>query len=214
MKKLLCIIFTLTILCTITGCSLFQTYEDTAFQTETESTRYNGYLGVAVTIPKEWWIYSMNSKNLGDTVESTKEEDTLQIQSNEELQFIELVHMANQQYSKEDTHIGFAINAEKRSGINSLAGYLSYYEEMMAKPYKDADPYELKESSQKEIQGIPFEKRVYAIPNRDKPYQLTTYICEVKNQYYLSIMIDHWTDNTDAGAVIETLLEDGLQFSL
>ena len=186
-------------------------YEKSAEKLTAESTYYNGFLGVAYTVPGGWWMYDLNTDNFGSSAAETADESMLDIHFGEGYDFIDMASIANLQYSQRDNHIGIYISAEKQEGIETLDDYIDGYVDYMLEPY-EGKTYSLADEGQVQIHGRPFELRVFDVDQSERSFKIITYTCEVNEGYYLSLEANYWPDNKNAPDNIRKFIEEGLAF--
>ena len=181
-----------------------ESLEELAVRTEADITYQNSYLGFSYTIPKDWWLYSLNEDNFSPDPSYTANPETLDISygvdAGFDYSYIDLVDFANLRDSRRDNHIGYYISAETLDGINSLEEYMEYLEAYMLQP--DEYNYELLDSSQITINGIVYEKRDYEVIREAANFIYVTYTRPVRDNYYLTIKASYWPANRNAESFI------------
>jgi hypothetical protein len=184
-------------------------YEESAEQIVADTQYMNSFLGFSFTVPKGWWLYSINDVNFAEDASLTEDPDLLDISYGEdagfEYSYINLASLANLQDSSRDNHIGFDISAETLEGVDSIDEYMDYYETYILEP--DNNTYELLESKQIEINGVQYEaRRVKVIREEKGNYHFLSLTRALDNNYYLTILTNYWPDNRNAERMImETL---------
>jgi hypothetical protein len=190
-----------------------QDYEDDAEKLSSDVTFYNAFLGISYTVPKGCWLYSVNSDNFEDEEGGAASEINLDIFRGEDVGYsyanIDLLSFGTLQYSNKINHLGFDLAAELVEGVNSIGGFMEYYEKYMLEPEEDAD-YELEDSDQVTIKGIPFEQRKFLVDREEDDFYILSYTTKVKNNYYLTIDVSYWPENTDAERTIVDTIGKGL----
>jgi hypothetical protein len=176
-------------------------YEESAKRIEADTEYTNSYLGFSFTVPKDYWLYSVNESNFAPNLSVTENIDTFDISYGEDYSYIDLISFANLQDSRSDNHIGFDISAELIDDVNSIDKYMEYYEAYLLEP--DENTYELIDSTQMEINGEQYEARyIEVIREEEDNYNYLTLTREVDNHYYLTIMTNYWPDNRNAEKII------------
>ena len=182
--------------------------ESSAIRTEADITYHNSYLGFSYTIPKDWWLYSINEDNFDPDPSLTVNPEILDISygtdAGMDYSYIDLIDFANLRESRRDNHIGLYISAETLEGINSIGRYMEYLEDYMLEP--DVNTYQLLDSGRTVINGLQYEKRNYEVIRETANFIYVTYTRPVRNNYYLTIKASYWPQNKNA----ETLIENSL----
>jgi hypothetical protein len=94
-------------------------------------------------------------------------------------------------------------------GVNSIGGFMKYYEAYMLEPEEDAE-YKLEDSDKVTIKGISFEQRKFLVDREEDDFYILSYTAKVKNNYYLTIEVNYWLENTEAERAIVDTLGKGL----
>jgi hypothetical protein len=158
-------------------------------------------LDFSYTAPKGWWLYSVNGNNFGEDTGDTVDPETLDINFGTDLgrdyRFIELISLANLQFSSRDSHLGFDISAEALDNVQTIDDYMDYYESYMLQPDEGAS-YEMLESGRTEIKGLQYERRIFEVIRDSRNYNFLTLTRALRDGYYLTISISYWPDNKNA----------------
>jgi hypothetical protein len=219
MKKVLPFLYCLIAVVSITGCSkevqelidrMQSNSSESAEENNTEkdalrfdrdTTYVNRYLDFSYTVPKGWWLYSVNRNNFSEDPEDTVDSGTLDINFGTDLgrdyRFVELISIANLQFSSRDSHLGFDISAEALDNVQTIDDYMDYYESYILQPGEDAS-YEMLESGQVEIKGLRYERRIFEVIRESRNYNFLTLTRVLRDGYYLTISISYWPDNKNA----------------
>jgi hypothetical protein len=223
MKKIALLFWCLIVVLSVTGCSKKvqelinqmqqgssesteeNSLEDDALKFDKDTTYVNGYLGFSYTVPKGWWLYGINENNFGEDPENTVDPGTMDINFGTDLgrdyQYVKFISIANLQFSDRDNHLGFDISAEALDDVQTIDGYMDYYESYMLQPEEDTS-YEMLESSQIEIKGLQYERRIFEVIRESKNYNILTLTRALRDGYYLTISASYWPDNKNAGQQI------------
>ena len=173
-------------------------------KTEADITYHNYFLGFSYTIPKDWWLYSLNEDNFSADPGQTANPETLDISygidAGMEYCYIELADFANLRDSRMDNHIGYNISAENLDGINSIDEYMEYLESYMLQP--DENTYKLLGSDLVVINGLQYEKRNFEVIRKSNNFIYVTYTRQVNDNYYLTIKASYWPKNRNAETFI------------
>jgi hypothetical protein len=166
---------------------------------------YNDFLGVSYSVPKGWWLYDVNQENVSDSKGDITNDDAMAINYDEyegkDSSFLWLLSFGNLQSDTSDNHVGFDIDARAIEGITSMPAFMEYFEEFMLEPTEDAD-YKMTDSQKISIKGVPFELRDYLVDRDEDDFQVVTYSCQIKEGYFLNIIVDYWPENTKARQII------------
>ncbi|MDR2479805.1 MAG: hypothetical protein LBD48_10910 [Treponema sp.] len=178
--------------------------EKNAVKYEADTVYYNSFLELSYTVPKGWWLYRLHQDNFSPDRDETADIDSLDISygedAGERYSYIGLISFANLQLSTRDNHLGFLVSAETLEGITSLAGYMDYYERYMLQP--DDSEYRLLDSGRVEINGLPYERRIFEVVRQADNYNYITLTRAAPNGYYLTFRISYWPENRNAEAII------------
>jgi hypothetical protein len=179
-------------------------FEDSALQFEVDTEYTNTYLGFSYTIPKGYWLYSVNENNFAEDASLTESPDTFDVGYGEdagyEYSYIDLVSFANLQDSTRDNHIGIDISAEALDGVDSIDSYMEYYEAYLLEP--DENTYKLIDSAQMEINGEQYEARYIEVVREEDNYNYLALTRKVDNNFFLTILANYWPDNRNAEKII------------
>jgi hypothetical protein len=178
---------------------------ENAVKVNKETRYYNDFLGVSYSIPKGWWLYDLNQENLSESKGDITNDDAMSINYDDyegkDLSSLWIMSFGNLQSDTSDNHLGFDIDARAIEGIESISAYMDYFEEYMLEPTEDAS-YEITDSQQITINGIPFELRDYLVDRDEDDFYIVTYSCRIKEGYFLNIIVDYWPENTKARKAI------------
>jgi len=176
---------------------------------------YNDYLGISYTVPKGWWCYDVDESNLSESRGETGDSILLDVDygdfKNYSYSKIWLMSFGSLEKSTSDNHLGFSFVARSLNGINNISGFMKYYELYMLEP-TDNEEYTLLESEQLNIKGKLFELRDYLVTREKDNFNIITLSCEVKNGYFLNIMVDYWPENKNAKRAIIESVTKGIEF--
>ncbi len=189
-------------------------FEESALQMKADVEYTNSYLDFSFTVPKGWWLYDVNENNFSANSALTEDVSVLDISYGEdagyEYSFIDLVSFANLQDSWMDNHIGIDISAETLDGVNSIEGYMEYYEAYILEP--DENTYELRNRGQMKINGLQYETRIIEVIREElNNYMYFTFTRPVSNNYYVTIMTSYWLDNRNAEKIITDCLSKAMR---
>lgn len=221
MKQLLALLLA-ALLCLSAGCGAAddegdydaQAYEEDARQLTEATTYYNDLLGLRYTVPSGWWLYEVNSDNFSTTQGTTGDELSLDVLRGEGLAYLPMISFANLQYSNRDNHISIQIDAERTDTADSLAAYAQEYTDYMLEPVEDLEDYELLESWEADIGGVPCWRIVFLVPQEDQAdYCIMSLLFDTGTGYYLGIHANYWADNEGAVDSILQSIEGSLAFS-
>jgi hypothetical protein len=184
-------------------------YEENALKVEADTVYHNGYLGFSYTLPRGWWLYTLNADNFSEDPGDTSDPDIMDISYGEDSSSLDLISFANLQFSTQDNHLGFNINAESIEGVRTIEAYMEAFEEYMLEPVKDTE-YFLLDSDRLDIKGVSYEKRIFKVDREEADFNILTLTRPVKQGYYLTIMVNYWPLNKNAeqaviGAVTKAL---------
>jgi hypothetical protein len=175
--------------------------EKDALRFDRDTTYVNGYLGFSYAVPKGWWLYSVNRNNFSEDPEDTSDPETMDINFGTDLgrdyRFVELISLANLQFSSRDSHLGFDISAEALDDVQTIDDYMDYYESYMLQP-GEGTSYAMLESDQVEIKGLRYERRIFEVIRESRNYNFLTLTRALRDGYYLTISISYWPDNKNA----------------
>ncbi|MDR2185152.1 MAG: hypothetical protein LBO80_05725 [Treponema sp.] len=187
--------------------------EKDAVKINRDTAYVNGYLDFSYTVPKGWWLYSINGNNFSEDPGDTIDPGTLDISFGTDLgreyKYIELISIANLQFSNRDSHLGFDISAEALDDVQTIDGYMDYYEDYMLQPGEGVS-YEMLESGRTGIKGLQYERRIFEVIRESRNYNFLTLTRALKNGYYLTISISYWPDNKNAEQHIISALTKAL----
>jgi hypothetical protein len=190
--------------------------EEDAVKYSADTTYHSGYLGFSYTVPKGWWLYTLNSDNFSEDPEDSTDLATLDISYGTDHDFdysyMRFISFANLQFSTRDNHLGFFISAETLDGINSIGEYMDYYEEYML-DLDEEYPFELLESAQEDLGGVRYEKRVFNVPQEEENYYYVCYTRSVKHGYFLTIRGSYWPENKNAEEVIKNAIAKAVSYN-
>ncbi|MDR2021294.1 MAG: hypothetical protein LBQ14_11080 [Treponema sp.] len=187
--------------------------EKEAVKFDRDTTYVNGYLGFSYTVPRGWWLYSINGNNFSEDPGETVDPGILDINFGTDLgrdyKFIELISFANLQFSSRDSHLGFDISAEALDNVQTIDGYMDYYESYMLQPGEGVS-YEMLESGQTDIKGLQYERRIFEVIRESRNYNFLTLTRALRDGYYLTISVSYWPDNKNAEQNIISALTKAL----
>ncbi|MDR1374533.1 MAG: hypothetical protein LBJ24_06140 [Treponema sp.] len=187
--------------------------EEDAVRFDKDTSYVNGYLDFSYTVPKGWWLYSVNRNNFSEDPGDTADPEILDINFGTDLgrdyKYIDLISVANLQFSGRDSHLGFDISAEALDNVQTIEGYMDYYESYMLQPGEGVS-YEMLESDRTEIKGFPYERRIFEVIRESRNYNVLTLTRGLKDGYYLTISVSYWPDNKNAGQNIISALTRAL----
>jgi hypothetical protein len=174
--------------------------EDGAVRYGEAAVYHNSFLDFSYTVPRGWWLYSLNGDNFSADPEETQDRVNLDFRYGEDrgmkYSYLGLISFANLQYSPRDNHLGFDISAESLEGIENLEDYMNYFEAYMLEP--DENEYELLESDRAQINGLSYERRVFEVIRDGGNYRYLTFTRPAANGCYLTIKVSYWPQNTGA----------------
>jgi hypothetical protein len=177
-----------------------------------DTVYHNAFLDFSYTVPKGWWLYSLDADNFSADPEETADIGSLGVSYGEDAgmdyRFIDLISFANLQFSTRDNHLGFDISAEALDGIGSMAEYMEYYESFMLEP--DKNKYALLDSGQVNINGLPWERRVFEVIQDGDNFCYLTLTRAAGNGYCLTIRVSYWPENKTAEEVILAALSKAM----
>jgi hypothetical protein len=178
-----------------------------------DTTYVNGYLDFSYTVPRGWWLYSVNGNNFSEDPGDTLDPEILDINFGTDLgrdyKFIDLISFANLQFSSRDSHLGFDISAEALDKVQTIDGYMDYYESYMLEPGEETS-YEMLESGRTEIKGLRYERRIFEVVRESKNFHFLTLTRALRDGYYLTIRVSYWPDNKNAEQNIISALTKAL----
>jgi len=192
-------------------------YEASAERVKDTVTFYNGYLGISLTVPAGWWLYSIDEDNFNDSAIYTASPSLLDIYYGEDgiysdpYYYIYLANIGNLQYSSKSNHIGVEIYAEMIEGVETLDDYVAEYINYVLETY-DSPPYTLLDTEQTILHGRVFQQSSFNADQEGRPFLASIMTCEVNDGYYLTFECSYWPENKSALESIRQFLEDGLEF--
>lgn len=189
-------------------------YEEEAEQVMEAQTFMNEFLGIKYTVPAGWWIYEQNEMNFSKEVGKTGDESLLDVYESDEVVYLDLMSVGNQQYSTAYNHIGVDLSVEQFKELNSLAEYMTAFEDyMLEEDLENERYYELKESGVVEIGGKNFEKRIFEVQQgetTDDNYYILSLTTAVGDNYYLTISSNFWPEMKNAESIVVDNLTSNL----
>ena len=185
------------------GAAVGYEYEDEATKLTEDTTYYNEYLGLSYTLPAGWWLYTLTEDNFSATQGVTGDYSLLDISRGETYTYMNLISCANLQYSTKDNHVGVDLYAESVIGVDTLEGYVEDALDYLLEPYED-ETYELISQDAFTHNGIEYTICYIYVDRESEPYEMLYAFCELENDYYLTVNLNYWIENTD----VEKILKD------
>jgi len=151
----------------------------------------NLFLGVAFTIPENWFFWYLNENNLRVDPAPTVDENILILTENEATGevYADFFDIGNNDDEFTDEHLGIAARAVKLNGV-SLEDYLEEYKEINI----NSENVSLIFEGVNEINGINFSRLVFYILNPYDEYDsriLDTFTVE-RNGYAVFVKFEAW----------------------
>ena len=178
-------------------------YENDAAKVTEDTTYYNEYLGISYTLPAGWWLYSVREDNFTTTQGVTGDYTALDISRGDGYSYIDLISCANLQYSTRDNHVGVDLYAESVYGITTLEEYVSDSLDYLLEPYED-ETYTLISEDAFSYSGKDFVVCYIEVGRESEPYEMLYAFCELNEDYFLTVNLNYWPENTD----IDTIFKD------
>jgi len=181
-----------------------------------DASYYNDFLGISYTIPKTWWIFDVNGRNVSASKGGITSDVSMDIGHDNSDGRVSsqlwLLSFANLVTSSYDSHLGFNLDARSLRGTNDISSFMEYFESFMLEP-TDEERYKLIDSMQVDINGKIFELRDFLVSRRDSAdYCILTLSCEVKHGYFFNVYVDYWANNRDAKQQVIDSVTKAIEF--
>ena len=178
-------------------------YENEATKLTSDTTYHNEYLGVSYTLPAGWWLYYLTEDNFTTERGVTGDSTLLDINRGDGYTYLDLISCANLQFSTRDNHVGVDLYAESVDGITELDEYVEDSLNYLLRPYED-ETYNLISEDTFSYGGRDFVICYIGVERETEPYEMLYAFCALDNDYFLTINLNYWPENTD----IDTILKD------
>ena len=178
-------------------------YEYDATRLTEDTTYYNEYLGFSYTMPAGWWLYTLSEDNFTTTQGVTGDYTLLDIVRGETYTYLNLISCANLQFSTRNNHVGVDLYAESVIGVDTLEGYVEDALDYILDPYED-ETYDLISEDSFNYSGKEYAVLHINVNRESEPYEMLYAFCALNDDYFLTVNLNYWPENTD----VETILKD------
>ena len=211
MKKWIVLIVAIMICFCLAGYFLINKNDDYCFWPEaikSKTVLMNKFFGIQLTIPKGWYLISLNENNFNKGGVDTKEELSLHAyyDSNQNGTHVDLAVLYNVKEEASLNHVEVDVFAEKLNmTFNEYLQSIVDYAVSKVGGYPDEF---LKESSAL-IKGISYRTLHFQSAREEDRYLTDYYICE-RQGYYLCMRFVYWAENTDAEKEITSYMNENV----
>lgn len=172
------------------------------------TTYYNGYLGLAVTVPNGWYEEEINTYNLTENPLESADLFSLDMYDYGDGGYaIELITLQNDPDSSADSHAELMLYADYYPGIDEEE-YLGWVSDYITDKTDGDYFYELEDISGQTINGRRYTRFLAKVSFSDgtTPYYEEYYMSTVNDTFFIAY-INYWSDNRQSKSAAYSALE-------
>lgn len=201
----------LALAASITGCSALlpsSREQEPSEQPYDGATYYNGYLGLAVTVPDGWYEEEINAYNLTKNPRDSADLYSLDLYDYGDGGYaIDLISMQNDTDSSADAHAELMLYADYYPGTDEEE-YLGWISDYILDKADEEYYYEIEDIGGKTINGRRYTRFLAKVSFSDgsTPYYEEYYVSTVNGAFFVAY-INYWSDSRRSKAAAYSALE-------